>query len=151
MNHSFETEQPPDPPRPPDAKRRKLCSVGALALMLGACGGSDYSPPPPMAAPVPTPPPPPPAPTPAPTPAPPGPLTCGAISISANHGHVLMIPATDLDSMVSLAYDITGTADHAHTVVLTPAQLQQIKAKTAVLVNSSSNIAHFHEVTVNCA
>jgi hypothetical protein len=163
MNKSFETQQPPDPPRPPDATRRKLFSVGALALVLGACGGSDYSPSPPMAAPVPTPPPPAPVPTPPPplpapaptppppTPAPPGPLGCGAVSISANHGHTLIIPVTDLDSTVSLAYDITGTADHAHTIVLTPAQLQQIKAKTAVQVGSSTNFAHFHEVVVNCA
>ena len=52
--------------------------------------------------------------------------------------------------MVSLAYDITGGADHAHTVVLTPAQLQQIKVQTGVMTNSSVNVGHFHEVLVNC-
>jgi hypothetical protein len=168
MNRAIDSEQHPEPPRPPDSRRRALFSVGALALVLGACGGSDYSPPPPAAAPVPTPPPPaptPPAPTPPPpppsptptptppppTPAPPLPAVCGATSISANHGHALIIPVADLDSMVNITYNITGTADHSHTIVLTPAQLQSIKARAAVQVNSSIDIAHFHEVTVNCS
>jgi hypothetical protein len=163
MNRAIDSEQPPEPPRPPDSRRRALFSVGALALVLGACGGSDYSPPPPAAAPVPTPPPPaptppppPPNPTPTPTPppptpAPPLPAVCGATSVSANHGHALIIPVADLDSMVNITYNITGTADHSHTILLTPAQLQSIKAKTAVQVNSSTDIAHFHEVTVNCS
>ena len=53
--------------------------------------------------------------------------------------------------MVAITYNITGVADHAHTVVLLPAQLQQIKVQTAVMVNSSVNVGHFHEVLVNCA
>jgi hypothetical protein len=73
------------------------------------------------------------------------------VAISANHGHALTIPASDLDSPVTLVYNIQGSGDHDHTVVLTPAQLQSIKAKTAVQVNSSTVLAHFHEVTVNCA
>jgi hypothetical protein len=154
--------QPDSPPPPPNAARRKLCSVGALALLMSACGGSDdNSPPPPAAAPTPppaapTPPPPaptppPPAPTPPPPPPPPPPAVCGATAISANHGHALIIPTADLDSTVSITYNIAGTADHNHTIVLTPAQLAQIKARMAVAVVSSVNVAHFHDVTVNCA
>lgn len=162
MSPASDKEQAPEPP-PPDPRRRTLFSVGALALVLGACGGSDYSSPPPAVAPTPPPPaptptPPPPAPTPTPAPPPPvpappppSPATCGATSISANHGHALIIPTTDVDSMVNMTYNITGTADHSHTIVLTPAQLQSIKARTAVQVNSSSEVGHFHEVTVNCS
>lgn len=157
MHHPIETGQPPDPPRPPDTRRRALFTIGAIAFVLGACGGSDYSSPPPAASPTPPPPtPPPPAPTPTPpppppTPAPPLPATCGATSISANHGHALIIPVADVDSMVNMTYNITGTADHSHTIVLTPAQLQSIKTRTAVQINSSSDVGHFHEVVVNCS
>jgi hypothetical protein len=78
-------------------------------------------------------------------------LACGAIGITANHGHALAIPASDLDSMAPLVYSILGTADHDHQVVLSPAQLQTIKGKTPVVVSSSVELGHFHEVTVNCA
>lgn len=73
------------------------------------------------------------------------------MAISGNHGHTLVVPEADLDSTTTKTYDITGAADHAHFVSLTPAQLQLIKAKTAVVVNSSINLSHSHEVTTNCA
>lgn len=138
----------------------------AVALALGGCGGSDgYSmapAPAPGAAPAPAPAQAPaqaPAPAPAPTPAmqpTAGALSCGATDISDNHGHALVIPAADVDSMVSLTYGIRGVATHEHVITLTTAQLAQIKAKTAVTVVSSSGSdiyigAHTHSVTVNCA
>jgi hypothetical protein len=126
-----------------DKTRRKLlfASAGgtALAVALASCGGGGgggYSPPPP----VPTPPPP-----------PPGTLSCHDTLITGNHGHSVMIPAADLDSMVPMTYNIQGTADHNHTITLTPAQLQDIKAMTAESVLSSTTLSHNHEVTVNCA
>lgn len=122
-----------------------------MALLLSAFGGSDDAAP---GLPAAIPAPPPRAPTPAPPPAPsppPGGLSCGATAISANHGHTLAVPEADLDSLTSKTYSIRGSGDHDHAVVLAPAQLQLIKAKTAVLVNSSIEMAHFHEVTVNCA
>lgn len=65
-----------------------------------------------------------------------------------------MVPAADLDSMVNMTYTLTvatvGIA-HTHTVTLTPAQLTQIKAKTAVTVMSTNDAGHTHDVTVNCA
>jgi hypothetical protein len=48
-------------------------------------------------------------------------------------------------------YNIVGVADHGHTIILTPAQLAQIKAKVPVTVVSSVEMVHFHDVTVNCA
>jgi hypothetical protein len=72
------------------------------------------------------------------------------VAISGNHGHTLVVPAADLDSTTNKTYSILGTADHNHTVVLTPAQLQLIKAQSAVVVISSTNQSHSHDVTVNC-
>jgi hypothetical protein len=145
-----EHHEQPDPPPPTDAARRSFFgSIGAFALLLSACGGSDDSPAP---APAPTPAPPAPAPAPAPAPPPPpAPLSCGATAISDNHGHTLTIPAADVDSMVVKTYSIEGIADHPHTITLKPAQLAQIKAMTSVTVSSSVNLSHFHAVTVNCA
>ena len=148
MTHTRKSDDLPEPP-PPDPVRRELCGVGAMALFLSACGGSDYSAP--ALAPAPAP-----APAPTPAPPPPGGLACGATAISDNHNHALVIPAADVDSMVSLTYGIRGTADHEHLITLTAAQLAQIKAKTAVTVVSTAGVdiylgSHTHSVTVNCA
>jgi hypothetical protein len=160
----------PAAPRPPDHARRDFVGMfAALVLLTSGCGGGGSDSPPvagpppspsPPSPPAPSPPAPsPPAPSP-PAPSPPAPppsgLACGATAISSNHGHVLTIPAADTDSATFKTYDIEGGADHAHTVTLLPMQLQQIKAGTAVTVNSSIGSSasapdHYHTVTVNCA
>jgi hypothetical protein len=156
MDEAAEHPEQPDPPPPTDAARRSFFgSMGAFALLLSACGGSDDSPAPAALAPTPAPPPPAPAPAPAPPP-PAGALSCGATAISDNHGHTLTIPAADVDSTVVKTYSIAGIADHNHTITLTPVQLAQIKAMTSVTVSSSVDpspmfASHFHAVTVNCA
>lgn len=126
-----------------DKFRRRLlfasAGAGTLATVLAGCGGGGgYSPP--MAVPPPPPP-------------PPGTLSCGATAISANHGHTLTIPAADVNSMVSMTYNIQGLADHNHQITLTPAQLAQIKVMTAVTITSTlgGSPSHTHDVTVNCA
>ena len=136
--HEEQTDSPP-PPNP--ARRGFFGSMGAVALLLSACGGSDPSDPAPA----------PPPPAPAPPPPPPAALSCGATAISDNHGHTLTIPAADVDSTVVKMYSIAGVADHGHTITLTPAQLAQIKGMTSVTVTSSVDLSHFHSVTVNCA
>ena len=90
---------------------------------------------------------------PAPAPAP-GPASgCGAsgTQIAGNHGHALVIPSADLDSMVDMTYDIQNVADHNHTVTFTPAQLAQLKAHATVVVTSTTTLSHMHDLTVTCA
>ena len=115
----------------------------AVALMLGGCGGGDYSPAPPSPPPMPVPPPPPPTPA----------FSCGATNISENHGHTLAIPPADEDSTVDKVYPITGAADHIHYGDAHRSAIRAIKAKTAVTVRSglASACGHTHTVTVNCA
>lgn len=77
-------------------------------------------------------------------------------TIAANHGHVLAVASTDLDSTVDKSYDIRGTADHTHTVTLTVAQLAQLKAGQSVNVVSTTSTSmtygtHSHAVSVSCA
>ena len=130
--------------------RKEFCTRlagGSVVLLFQACGGggSDYVATP-APAPVPTP-------TPAPSPSP-GLSSCND-TIAANHGHLLTIAVTDLDSLAGKIYDIQGSAAHTHTVTLTVANLQALKAGTTVQVNSSNSPvgpagAHDHVVSALC-
>ena len=78
--------------------------------------------------------------------------SCGASGneISGNHGHVLALDATDLDSTTAKTFRFVGTADHTHEVTLTPAMFAQLKAGTAVVVTSTTTLGHQHDVTISC-
>ena len=116
--------------------RKEFCAGmagGSVVLLLQACGGggSSYG-------------------------GTPAPAACGATAIAGNHGHTLTIARADLDSLVDMSYNIAGMADHPHSVTFTPAQLQQLKAGTAVVVTSTSGsspvgmVVHTHVVTSSC-
>jgi VCBS repeat-containing protein len=112
----------------------ELFSSGSALLILHGCGGGDdYDGNP--------------APAPAPAPA----SGCNDV-VSANHGHTLVVPVADLDSTTARTYSIMGQATHDHQVTFTPAQLQQLKAGTAVTVASTafSGDGHNHAVTLTC-
>lgn len=70
--------------------------------------------------------------------------------ILGNHGHVLTIPVTDLDSTTPKTYDIHGTADHTHSVTFSAMQLGQLKAGTMVSVTSTVTMVHSHVINVTC-
>ena len=78
--------------------------------------------------------------------------SCGAsgTAISLNHGHALVIPLMDLDSMVAISYSSRGSADHDHTVTLEVVQLRQLKGGASVTVEASVQSAHTHVVTLAC-
>jgi len=105
-----------------------LAGSGAL-LLLGSCGGGGYGG---SAGTVQT-------------------SSCAA-SISNNHGHELAVAVADLDSPTAKTYDIMGTnPTHTHTVTFSPAQLQQLKAGTAVTVTSTAAPdGHTHSVAESC-
>lgn len=90
----------------------------------------------------------------------------GNVRISSNHGHSLVIPAEDLNSIVAKIYDIRGTsADHTHEVVITADQFRRIKEGQVVAVGSDpatngevddkGNLiivdSHTHTITANPA
>ena len=78
-------------------------------------------------------------------------LLSGAESISDNHGHELVVPARDVAQGVERTYDITGTSSHPHTVILTASDFETLRQGGIVMVTSSSDASHSHEVTVSCA
>jgi hypothetical protein len=72
--------------------------------------------------------------------------------IGANHGHVLVVTKTDIAAGAAKTYDITGTADHSHSVTLTDADmsgLQQNHQAMEVSTNGGSP-SHNHTITVVC-
>ena len=74
---------------------------------------------------------------------------CGS-TFDFNHGHVLTVLRSDLDSTTALSYDIQGTADHTHTVTLTLAQLATLKSGASVTAVSTTTDYHQHVITVSC-
>ena len=74
---------------------------------------------------------------------------CGS-TFDFNHGHVLTVLRSDLDSTTVVSYDIQGTADHTHTVTLTLAQLATLKSGASVTVTSTTTDYHQHVITVSC-
>jgi hypothetical protein len=120
------------PPEASVAITRKtfLIQLIGSGWVLSGCGGggSSYSAPPAMS---------------------PAAGGCNA-SIADNHGHVLVVAAADLNSMVDMTYDIHGTADHTHSVTFTAAQLAQLKAGSMVTVTSTTTLAHSHVIGELC-
>ena len=106
----------------------KALAAGVVLLWVQGCGGGGGDATPPRSA------------------------DCGAgdADISLNHGHVLVIVSSDLDSMVDRTYSIRGSSDHDHTVTLGGPQLQQLKAGASVTAVASASAAHSHVVTVTC-
>ena len=106
----------------------RLAAGGSVVLLLQACGGGDDN----NGA--------------GGTPG--GNCNVNAATISNNHGHAIVIAAVDLDSAVDISYNIQGTATHAHTVVLTAANLKSLKAGQSVSVTSSTDASHSHTVSM---
>jgi hypothetical protein len=76
-----------------------------------------------------------------------------SVTISANHGHVLTVSASDVAAGVEKSYDISGTAGHLHMVTVTAANFAtlQSNANGSVMVTSTTGAAHTHSVTILCA
>lgn len=80
--------------------------------------------------------------------------TTGTGSVSANHGHVATVLSVDLDAGNAVTLDIRGSADHPHTVVLSSAEVVQIRdrqrvSKVSTTDGSAAFGPHQHTVTFN--
>ncbi|MCA9650513.1 MAG: hypothetical protein KC501_11430 [Myxococcales bacterium] len=73
-----------------------------------------------------------------------------SVNIQNNHGHELVVPFADLEAGVEVVYDIQGTSDHPHTVTLGADHFADLLARTAVIVDSSTE-GHSHVVTIFCS
>ncbi len=112
-----------------------LATLAGVVITISGCGGggAGYSSPS--------------SPTSSPTPTASADDAVGAIS--DNHGHSAIVTGVQLAAGNSVQVDIRGNADHAHTVTLSAEALRAIKARTAVVTDSTSTTGHFHSVTFN--
>jgi len=74
-----------------------------------------------------------------------------AVTIYTNHGHVLVVTIADVMAGQQKSYDIQGTSDHPHTVVLTAAHFQELAQNQAIMTTSSFDADHSHDILVACA
>ena len=74
-----------------------------------------------------------------------------AISISANHGHVLVVSKEDVAAGVDMTYDIMGTAAHTHSVTITAAQFATLQTNQSITTTSTVASSHSHMIVVMCA
>ena len=70
--------------------------------------------------------------------------------IGTNHGHEMTVSAADKEAGVAKTYDIQGMSDHSHTVELTAEDFADLASGTILIVTSSTDAAHSHEVTITC-
>jgi len=81
-----------------------------------------------------------------------GAVDCSAdpgVDIGANHGHALVVSAAEVAAGVEVVYDITGGAQHPHTVTLSAMDFTTL-AMTGTVMVVSSDAGHTHPVTVTC-
>ncbi|ETN96332.1 hypothetical protein [Zhouia amylolytica] len=72
-------------------------------------------------------------------------------SIGGNHGHTLTVSKEDVEAGTEKTYNIEGSADHNHTVIITASNFSSLKGNDSITVTSSSDDAHTHSITVSCA
>ncbi|MCS6799767.1 MAG: hypothetical protein NZ898_14840 [Myxococcota bacterium] len=77
--------------------------------------------------------------------------TSPSVTIGDNHGHEMTVTAADVEAGVEKTYGIQGTSRHPHTVTLTAAHFADLRAGRTVMVRSSTDAAHAHDITVRCA
>jgi hypothetical protein len=70
-------------------------------------------------------------------------------TISANHGHALVVPEADVVAGAQKQYSIQGTSAHRHFVTITAAMFGALRAGTPIEV-LSGGVSHRHTVTVSC-
>jgi len=74
-----------------------------------------------------------------------------ATTITSNHGHTLLVSKADIEAGVEKSYSIQGTSGHDHTIVVSAANFNILKNEKQLVVESSRDNSHRHNVTVSCA
>jgi hypothetical protein len=83
-----------------------------------------------------------------------GGVQCGTLTvtegagINSAHAHSLTIPAAHIIEGVQRTYTISGT--HTHTVLLSSVRFANLRAGITLVISSSNEPGHSHEVTLKC-
>lgn len=71
-------------------------------------------------------------------------------TISANHGHAVVVSEADVIAGVDKQYSIQGTSAHRHFITVTAAMFGKLRVGMPVEV-LSGGVTHRHTVTITCA
>ena len=74
-----------------------------------------------------------------------------SVSMTLEHGHVVAITTADIAAGIQKTYNIQGSGDHDHQVTITAADFANLQANQGIIEVSTTNVAHNHNITVNCA
>ncbi len=78
-------------------------------------------------------------------------VTCARPVISANHGHAVAVPPSDIQAGVTRTYSIQGQSGHDHTITVTAAHFAELANGRTITVVSTNDFGHTHAVTVSCS
>jgi hypothetical protein len=71
--------------------------------------------------------------------------------ITANHGHTLTVSPADVEAGVAKTYVLSTANGHSHDVLVSPANFSSLKSGSPVSVTSSTaGDGHNHSVTITC-
>jgi cytolysin (calcineurin-like family phosphatase) len=71
-------------------------------------------------------------------------------AVATNHGHSMTVSVADQMAGAAKTYDIQGSSAHHHTVALSAEHFADLDAGKVVVVTSSTDAGHSHDVTVTC-
>ena len=72
--------------------------------------------------------------------------------IDDNHGHILNVTAADVSAGAAKTYDIMGTADHTHSVMINDTLMLRLQNDSSAMVTSTKiTNGHSHDITITCA
>jgi|GEM_PF-704257 len=72
-------------------------------------------------------------------------------NIGGNHGHSLTVSVADVEAGNEKTYNIEGSAGHSHEVTVTAANFSTLANNQQVIVSSTNDNGHTHNVTISCA
>ena len=72
------------------------------------------------------------------------------VTIGTNHGHEMVVPLADVEAGVEVVSDIQGGSPHPHSVTVTADDFAALAAGMTVMVTSSMDSGHTHEVSLVC-
>jgi hypothetical protein len=71
-------------------------------------------------------------------------------TISANHGHTLTVLQADVEAGTSKTYDIQGTSGHTHSVLVSAASFERLRAGDTLMLTSTAGGGHTHGISIVC-
>jgi hypothetical protein len=75
--------------------------------------------------------------------------TCGT-TIGTNHGHKMTVTRAEAMAGQAKTYHIKGDSPHDHTVELSAEDFADLLDGTTMIVTSSTDESHAHDVTIEC-